>query len=141
MFGTFYQPPRSQQSGGGLIRSPGGEVLALPQPDPNVEEGQTYRSLVGGGSGSGINSATVDSTSTLSPGDPATASVTKDGTELKFTFGIPKGDKGDTGDPGPPYVPTGFSGSVNVITGVDFGAETVTEVTMSFSDGICTGVA
>lgn len=41
--------------------------------------------------------------STLSPSQPATAEVTKSGeaddTQLKFKFGIPKGDKGETGSP------------------------------------------
>jgi hypothetical protein len=51
-----------------------------------------------------INSATVDGTCTLNPGDPASAGVVVDGNgnTLRFTFGIPQGAPGATGDPGPP---------------------------------------
>ena len=44
--------------------------------------------------------AQVDGTITLNPGDPATASVTPDGTMLRFSFGIPKGNDGAQGQAG-----------------------------------------
>ena len=45
----------------------------------------------------GVDACTVDSVTTLAPGDPATASVSLSGTTLYFTFGIPKGDDGAPG--------------------------------------------
>lgn len=39
--------------------------------------------------------AIVDGVSTLSPSDPATVSVSFDGTNVHFSFGIPKGADGD----------------------------------------------
>lgn len=44
--------------------------------------------------------AIVDGVNTLNPGDPATVSVTFDGSNVHFTFGIPRGNDGATGPPG-----------------------------------------
>ncbi|MBI3880473.1 MAG: hypothetical protein HY301_10475 [Verrucomicrobia bacterium] len=55
--------------------------------------------------------AVVDAVNTLNPGDPATVSVTFDGTTVHFTFNLPRGGDGppgasggpgDQGPPGPP---------------------------------------
>lgn len=43
-------------------------------------------------------SAVVDSVNTLSPGEPATVSVSFDGNLVHFTFGIPRGDTGAPGE-------------------------------------------
>ncbi len=52
-----------------------------------------------------ISAATVDSTSTLAPGSPATASVSVTGNTLHFTFEIPQGSAGTQGIPGNDGVP------------------------------------
>ncbi|MBE7495935.1 MAG: hypothetical protein HS117_13405 [Verrucomicrobiaceae bacterium] len=46
--------------------------------------------------------AVVDGVTTLAPGDPATVEVTFDGTNVRFTFGIPQGAPGAQGETGPP---------------------------------------
>jgi len=42
----------------------------------------------------------VDSVTTLNPGDAATVGVSFDGTNVRFTFGIPRGNDGSQGQPG-----------------------------------------
>ena len=44
--------------------------------------------------------AVVDGVTTLTPSDPATVSVSFDGTDVHFNFGIPQGYTGATGAPG-----------------------------------------
>jgi hypothetical protein len=45
-------------------------------------------------------SALVDGVNTLNPGEPATVDLIFDGTNVRFTFGIPQGAMGATGDSG-----------------------------------------
>ena len=45
-------------------------------------------------------SAVVDGVSTLNPGDAATVGATFDGTNVRFTFGIPRGSDGPAGPQG-----------------------------------------
>ena len=47
--------------------------------------------------------AVVDGVNTLNPGDPATVAVAFDGTDVRFTFGIPRGDTGTAGPMGPAF--------------------------------------
>ena len=44
--------------------------------------------------------AVVDSVTTLNPGDSATVGVSFDGTNVRFTFGIPRGNDGSNGSGG-----------------------------------------
>jgi hypothetical protein len=44
----------------------------------------------------------VDSVNTLPPGGPATVGVSFDGSNVRFTFGIPQGNDGPTGAAGQP---------------------------------------
>jgi hypothetical protein len=44
----------------------------------------------------------VDGVNTLPPGSSASVSVSFDGTNVHFTFGIPQGSDGATGAQGPP---------------------------------------
>jgi|APTNR8051073442_1049403.scaffolds.fasta_scaffold05724_3 hypothetical protein len=44
--------------------------------------------------------AVVDAVTTLDPGSAATVSVAFDGTNVRFTFGIPRGSDGEPGPPG-----------------------------------------
>ena len=46
-------------------------------------------------------SAVVDSVSTLNPGDAATVGTSFDGSNVRFTFGIPRGSDGIQGPQGP----------------------------------------
>ena len=45
-------------------------------------------------------SALVDAVNTLNPGEPATVDLIFDGTNVRFTFGIPRGSDGATGATG-----------------------------------------
>ena len=47
-----------------------------------------------------FSTAVVDSVTTLNPGDSATVGVSFDGTNVRFTFGIPRGNDGSQGQPG-----------------------------------------
>lgn len=47
-----------------------------------------------------FSQAVVDAVNTLNPGDPATVSVSFDGTYVHFTFGLPSGVTGPQGPPG-----------------------------------------
>ena len=73
--------------------------------------------------GAGITGAVVESVSTLPPGNPATATVSLVGGELRFTFALPEGadgppgsagSNGSDGQPGPqgPQGPQGIPGEV-----------------------------
>jgi hypothetical protein len=46
--------------------------------------------------------AIVDAVNTLNPGEPATVSVSFDGSNVRFTIGIPRGSDGSDGAQGPP---------------------------------------
>ena len=49
-----------------------------------------------------VTAAQVDGVSTLPPGSPATVGVSFDGSNVRFTFGIPQGNDGPTGATGQP---------------------------------------
>jgi hypothetical protein len=53
-----------------------------------------------GSQGPPFAQAVVDNVTTLDPGNPATVGVSFDGTNVRFTFGIPRGSDGATGPPG-----------------------------------------
>lgn len=55
-----------------------------------------------GGQGPPFASAVVDGVATLEPGEPATVDATFDGTDVRFSFGIPRGNDGAEGPSGPP---------------------------------------
>jgi hypothetical protein len=48
-----------------------------------------------------VAGAVVDSATTGNPGDAATASASFDGTNVHFSFGLPRGDAGPQGLSGP----------------------------------------
>jgi hypothetical protein len=53
-----------------------------------------------GAQGPPFAQAVVDSVTTLDPGNPASVGVSFDGSNVRFTFGIPRGSDGATGQPG-----------------------------------------
>ena len=80
-----------------------------------------------GAQGPPFATAVVDGVSTLDPGQPATVSVSFDGTNVHFTFGIPRGQDGTNGtdgSQGPPgevsnaYLANAISGTSNNTNGV-----------------------
>jgi hypothetical protein len=55
-----------------------------------------------GAPGQPFAQAVVDAVNTVDPGSPASVSVNFDGTNVRFTFDIPRGQTGDTGATGQP---------------------------------------
>jgi hypothetical protein len=55
-----------------------------------------------GPAGQPFAQAVVDAVSTLDPGQPATVGVNFDGGNVRFTFGIPRGNDGSNGNDGTP---------------------------------------
>ena len=55
-----------------------------------------------GDQGPPFANAIVDAVNTLNPGEPATVSVSFDGSNVRFTIGIPRGSDGSDGAQGPP---------------------------------------
>ena len=55
-----------------------------------------------GAPGPPFASAIVDSVTTVDPGQPASVSVSFDGTNVHFSFALPRGNDGSTGPQGPP---------------------------------------
>ena len=55
-----------------------------------------------GAQGPPFANAIVDAVNTLNPGEPATVSVSFDGSNVRFTIGIPRGSDGSDGAQGPP---------------------------------------
>ncbi|MFN0079178.1 MAG: hypothetical protein ACKVY0_22165 [Prosthecobacter sp.] len=52
-----------------------------------------------GSDGTSVSGAIIDGTNTLNPGDAAQASVSWDGANVRFTFGIPRGQDGVSSPP------------------------------------------
>ncbi len=52
-----------------------------------------------GSDGTSVTGAVIDGTNTLNPGDAAQASVSWDGANVRFTFGIPRGQDGVSSPP------------------------------------------
>lgn len=52
-----------------------------------------------GSDGTSVTGAVIDNTTTLNPGDAAQASVSWDGANVRFTFGIPRGQDGVSSPP------------------------------------------
>ena len=74
--------------------------------------------------------AVVDGVSTLPAGDPATVSVSFNGSTVLFTFGIPQGIQGVQGEPG--EVTNGQLSAAIATTALN--PDSVTPMTVSFSD-------
>ena len=60
---------------------------------------------IDGAQGPPFAQAIIEAVNTLDPGQQATCTVTFDGTNVRFTFSIPRGDKGEQGIQGPPGPP------------------------------------
>ena len=65
-----------------------------------IPQGQEGLPGLVGPAGPAFAQAVVDSVTTLNPGDAATVGVSFDGTNVRFTFGIPRGNDGSPGQPG-----------------------------------------
>jgi hypothetical protein len=76
--------------------------------------------------------AVVDGVTTLDPGQPATVQTTFDGSNVRFTFGIPRGNDGMNGAQGPPGevsltdLNNGLLNTLNQCGNVSNGVSTIT---------------
>ena len=76
-------------------------LFGIPRGDEGVQ-GEPGIQGEPGVQGPPFANAVVDAVTTLTPSDPATVSVSFDGTNVHFNFGIPRGYTGADGTPGPP---------------------------------------
>ena len=79
---------------------PQGQEGPMGQPGPQGNDGSQGPPGNDGAQGPPFAQAVVDSVTTLDPGNPATVGVSFDGSNVRFTFGIPRGSDGATGQPG-----------------------------------------
>ena len=95
-------PPGSQGEAG----SPGPQGAEGAQGNEGPQgaagaQGETGQRGETGPQGPPFANAMVEAVNTLNPGEPATVSVTFDGINVRFTFGIPRGADGSQGSVGP----------------------------------------
>lgn len=101
-----------------------------------IPRGQTGNYGAQGPQGPAFGTAVVDNTTTLNPGENANVSVSFDGMNVHFNFGIPRGADGATG----PQGPTGATGEVTnaaletAIAGTSANSNTVATLDVPFSD-------
>jgi len=69
---------------------------------PQGNDGAEGRPGEGGSQGPPFAQAVVDGVTTLAPGQPASVDVTFDGSNVRLTFGIPRGQDGSNGIDGQP---------------------------------------
>ncbi|MFN0075461.1 MAG: hypothetical protein ACKVY0_03190 [Prosthecobacter sp.] len=75
----------------------------------------------------------VDGVSTLNPGDPATVNVSFDGTAVRLSFGIPRGQEGQAGQQGAPGEVTNAQ-LTTAINGTSSNSNAVAALGMTVSD-------
>ena len=79
--------------------SVGGDTLHFTFSIPRGDEGLAGQPGIDGAVGPPFAQAIIDAVNTLNPGDNATVSVSFDGTNVRFTFGIPRGADGAVSPP------------------------------------------
>ena len=95
-------PPGSPATAGVSVT---GATLRFTFALPRGDDGMTGPPGPPGGDGPQgppFASAIVDSVTTVDPGQPASVSVSFDGTNVHFSFALPRGSDGSTGPQGPP---------------------------------------
>jgi hypothetical protein len=86
-----------------------------------------------GAQGPPFANAIVDAVNTLNPGEPATVSVSFDGSNVRFTIGIPRGSDGATGATGQPGE-VSFNDLSNAISGTSANTNNVSTLDNAPSD-------
>jgi hypothetical protein len=103
----------------GVLRDQFNSLFSLIQ---NIPAGPPGPQGVPGIQGPPFAQAVVDGVTTLVPGDPAWVTVSFDGTDVHFGFGIPRGDAGAQGQPGaqgPPFAQAEVNGVTTLPPGSD----------------------
>ena len=114
------QGPQGPQGDPGPAGPQGNDGAQGPQGNPGADGPQGPQ----GPNGPVFGNTVVDGVSTLNPGDAATVSTSFDGSNVRFTFGIPRGNdgsqgpQGNTGNDGPqgPQGPDGPQGPAGEVT-------------------------
>ena len=83
-----------------------------------------------GSQGPPFAQAVVDNVTTLDPGNPATVGVSFDGTNVRFSFGLPRGSDGAAGPPGD----VSMAQLSSAIDTTSSNSNAVAELSSSFSD-------
>jgi hypothetical protein len=86
-----------------------------------------------GDQGPPFANAIVDAVNTLNPGEPATVSVSFDGSNVRFTIGIPRGNDGATGATGQPGE-VSLNDLSNAISGTSNNTNGVSTLDTGFAD-------
>jgi hypothetical protein len=89
-----------------------------------------------GAQGPPFAQAIVDSVTTLDPGNPATVGVSFDGSNVRFTFGIPRGNDGSNGSDGSQGPPGEISQAQldSAISGTSANTNGVSTLDTAFAD-------
>ena len=89
-----------------------------------------------GAQGPPFAQAIVDSVTTLDPGNPATVGVSFDGSNVRFTFGIPRGNDGSNGSDGSQGPPGEISQAQldSAISGTSANTNSVSTLDTAFAD-------
>ncbi len=89
-----------------------------------------------GAQGPPFAQAIVDSVTTLDPGNPATVGVSFDGSNVRFTFGIPRGNDGSNGSDGSQGPPGEISQAQldSAISGTSANTNSVSTLDSPFAD-------
>jgi len=89
-----------------------------------------------GAQGPPFAQAIVDSVTTLDPGNPATVDVSFDGSNVRFTFGIPRGSDGSNGSDGSQGPPGEISQAQldSAISGTSANTNSVSTLDSPFAD-------
>ena len=87
------KPANNSPNSSAEMRAQLQSIVDLISSIPQGEPGQN------GSDGTSVTGAVIDGTNTLNPGDAAQASVSWDGANVRFTFGIPRGQDGTSGPP------------------------------------------
>ncbi|HEV7402969.1 MAG TPA: hypothetical protein VGO11_08590 [Chthoniobacteraceae bacterium] len=98
-------PPNGAPTSSAVMRSQLTGLLDLIQTIPVGPAGPP------GPPGISVSGAVVDGVTTVPAGGAATAGTSFDGANVRFTFGLPRGEVGETGAPGGPG-PQGIQGEV-----------------------------
>ena len=95
-----------------------GQTLHFTLSIPRGDEGIPGVAGIDGAQGPPFAQAIIDAVNTLNPGELATVTVSFDGTNVRFTFGIPRGEPGEQGIQGIPGVDgtNGIDGAPGEVT-------------------------
>ncbi|MEQ1751856.1 MAG: hypothetical protein ABL974_20710 [Prosthecobacter sp.] len=110
-------------------------TFGIPRGDIGTQ-GQNGTDGAVGPQGPPFANAVVDNVTTLNPGDPATVTVSFDGVNVHFTFGLPAGQNGSNGSDGAQDAPGEVTNAAlaGAINGTSSNSNAVTTLGLVVSD-------